>query len=114
MRQAQWVHRVAINLANSTFARRRAERAVHRRLSALPVRGSISLDALGVTFRSESEEMHYDWISFLDVVETTKHLYMRRTKSSALIIPKRCLETRAVAGRFADAAEQHIARGQSS
>jgi RNA polymerase sigma factor (sigma-70 family) len=31
-----WVHRVAINLANSAFARRRAERAVRARLAGLP------------------------------------------------------------------------------
>jgi RNA polymerase sigma factor (sigma-70 family) len=34
-----WVHRVPINLANSAFARRRAERAVRERLSALPMSG---------------------------------------------------------------------------
>jgi hypothetical protein len=76
--------------------------------------GSISLDALGVTFRTESEETRYGWISFLDVVEATKHLYVRRTKSSALIIPKRCFETREAAGRFADAVEQHIAHSRGS
>jgi RNA polymerase sigma factor (sigma-70 family) len=35
-----WVHRVAINLANSVFARRRAERAVRQRLAGLPDPGA--------------------------------------------------------------------------
>lgn len=46
-----WVHRVGINLANSTFARRRAERAVRGRLSALPTRDEDPDVAEGVDVR---------------------------------------------------------------
>ncbi|HEY3670787.1 MAG TPA: YcxB family protein [Acidimicrobiia bacterium] len=76
--------------------------------------GRISVEALGLTFRSESEETRYDWVSFVDVVETAKHVYVRRTESSALVIPKRCFESREAAGRFADAVERQIAQGRRS
>ncbi len=65
----------------------------------------------GLHLDSENLNAHFQWSGILSLNDTETHLFLYTDGAQAIIVPKRCFDTREEASRFAIIVRSHVGSG---